>query len=59
MVRGPLHFEREVDLYLGEGATIGKLEGMVPRTNRMPWQDASAPIDAPRLLDLVRHRRAQ
>lgn len=36
VVRGPLHFEREVDLYLGAGATIGKLEGVAPRTNRMP-----------------------
>lgn len=36
VVRGPLYFEREVDLYVGEGATVGKLEGVAPRTNRMP-----------------------
>lgn len=36
VVRGPLHFEREVDLYLGAGATIGALEGVPPRMNRLP-----------------------
>lgn len=36
VVRGPLRFEREVDLYLGAGATVGKLEGVTPRTKRIP-----------------------
>lgn len=36
VVTGPLNFEREVDLDLGADATIGPLEGVTPRTNRMP-----------------------
>ncbi|MGB5104836.1 MAG: hypothetical protein WBO04_16170 [Steroidobacteraceae bacterium] len=36
VVRGPLHFEREVDLYLGADATVGTLEGVTPRMNKLP-----------------------
>lgn len=36
VVQGPLNFEREVDLYLGAGATVGTLEGVTPRMNKLP-----------------------
>jgi DUF4097 and DUF4098 domain-containing protein YvlB len=31
IVNGPLHFEREVDLYVGEGVVLGPIEGVQPR----------------------------
>jgi len=31
VVNGTLHFEREVDLYVGAGAVVGPVEGVAPR----------------------------
>jgi DUF4097 and DUF4098 domain-containing protein YvlB len=31
VVNGTLHFEREVDLYVGQGAVLGPVEGVEPR----------------------------
>jgi DUF4097 and DUF4098 domain-containing protein YvlB len=36
VVAGPLHFEREVDLYVGPGATIGPVEGVPPKRYSLP-----------------------
>ena len=35
-VKGTLHFEREVDLYVGAGAVIGPVEGVAPRRHELP-----------------------
>jgi hypothetical protein len=35
-VNGTLHFEREVDLYVGAGAVIGPVEGVAPRRHDLP-----------------------
>ena len=36
VVNGPLRFEREVDLYVGDGAVIGPIEGIAPRRQGIP-----------------------
>ncbi len=36
IVNGPLVFEREVDLYVGAGATIGPVEGVAPSRHAIP-----------------------
>jgi len=36
VVGGPLNFEREVDLYLGSGATVGPIEGVPPQRHALP-----------------------
>lgn len=36
VVTGSLYFEREVDLYVGSGATIGPLEGVAPKRFPLP-----------------------
>ena len=40
VVNGTLRFEREVDLYLGEGAVIGPVEGVEPRRYTIGATDA-------------------
>ncbi len=35
-VTGPLRFEREVDLYVGAGATVGPVEGVAPQRHPIP-----------------------
>ncbi len=40
VVNGMLRFEREVDLYLGEGAMIGPVEGVEPRRYAIGAADA-------------------
>lgn len=36
VVSGPLRFEREVDLYVGEGVDVGPVEGVEPERHRLP-----------------------
>jgi len=36
VVNGPLKFEREVDLYVGAGATVGPVEGVPPQRHSLP-----------------------
>jgi hypothetical protein len=36
VVNGTLKFEREVDLYVGAGATIGPIEGVAPSRHAIP-----------------------
>ena len=36
VISGPLKFEREVDLYVGAGATIGPIEGVPPQRHALP-----------------------
>jgi hypothetical protein len=36
VVNGTLKFDREVDLYVGAGATIGPIEGVAPSRHSMP-----------------------
>ena len=36
VVNGTLQFEREVDLYLGAGAVVGPIEGVVPQRHSLP-----------------------
>ncbi|HSW34834.1 MAG TPA: hypothetical protein VLH36_14575 [Steroidobacteraceae bacterium] len=40
VVNGMLRFEREVDLYLGESAMIGPVEGVEPRRYAIGAADA-------------------
>lgn len=35
-VQGTLYFEREVDLYVGAGATVGPIEGVAPQRHALP-----------------------
>jgi DUF4097 and DUF4098 domain-containing protein YvlB len=36
VVSGPLKFEREVELYLGDSATVGAIEGIPPERHSLP-----------------------
>jgi len=36
VVNGTLQFDREVDLYLGAGAVVGPIEGVVPQRHSLP-----------------------
>jgi DUF4097 and DUF4098 domain-containing protein YvlB len=36
VVNGPLHFEREVDLYVGAGVELGPVEGVAPSRHGIP-----------------------
>jgi DUF4097 and DUF4098 domain-containing protein YvlB len=36
VVTGPLRFEREVDLHVGEGVTLGPVSGIEPRRHALP-----------------------